>query len=71
MSQTIQAIYEDGVLKPLGELSLSEHEKVPVTVEPLGRAQANERRLPSHEELKRAANRFPPPVEWFDEESAL
>lgn len=35
MSQTIQAIYEDGVLKPLGKLSLGEHEKVQLTVEPL------------------------------------
>ena len=34
MSQTIQAIYEDGVLKPLEELILGEHQRVQVTVDP-------------------------------------
>jgi predicted DNA-binding antitoxin AbrB/MazE fold protein len=31
---TIEATYEDGVLKPLEPLPLNEHEKVRVTVEP-------------------------------------
>ena len=34
MSTTIDAVYEDGVLKPVGPLPLNEHEKVRVTVEP-------------------------------------
>ena len=42
MSQTIDAIYEDGVLKPLGKLRFAEHEKVHVTVEPLAKPQAAE-----------------------------
>ena len=71
MSQTIEAIYEDGVLKPLGKLALSEHEKVEVTVKPLATAAATGGRLPSHEQLKNAASRMPPPIDWFDEESPL
>jgi len=34
MSQMIQAIYEDGVLKPLEKLALGEHQRVQITVEP-------------------------------------
>ena len=34
MSQMIQAIYEDGVLKPLEKLTLGEHQQVQITVEP-------------------------------------
>ncbi|MEX2139364.1 MAG: antitoxin family protein [Pirellulales bacterium] len=34
MSITIDATYEDGVLKPAQPLPLAEHEKVRVTVEP-------------------------------------
>jgi predicted DNA-binding antitoxin AbrB/MazE fold protein len=33
MSQTIRAIYENGVLRPLDTLSLSEREQVRITVE--------------------------------------
>lgn len=33
MSQTILAIYEDGVLKPLEKLTLGEHQQVQVIVE--------------------------------------
>ena len=33
MSITIEATYEDGVLKPASPLPLTEHEKVRVTVE--------------------------------------
>jgi predicted DNA-binding antitoxin AbrB/MazE fold protein len=34
MPITIEAIYEDGVLKPAGPLPLREHEKVQITVHP-------------------------------------
>lgn len=34
MPLTIEAIYEDGVLKPTEPLALHEHEKVRVTIEP-------------------------------------
>jgi predicted DNA-binding antitoxin AbrB/MazE fold protein len=34
MAITVEAIYEDGVLKPAEPLPLKEHEKVRVTVEP-------------------------------------
>ena len=34
MSQMIQAVYEDGVLKPLEKLVLGEHQQVQITVEP-------------------------------------
>ena len=34
MSITIEATYEDGVLKPLSPLPLKEHEKVRVTIHP-------------------------------------
>ncbi len=34
MSQMIQAVYEDGVLKPLQKLALGEHQRVQITVEP-------------------------------------
>ena len=34
MSTTFDAVYEDGVLKPLAPLPLNEHEKVRVTLEP-------------------------------------
>ena len=33
MSITVEAIYEDGVLKPVQPLPLAEHEKVQVTVD--------------------------------------
>lgn len=35
MSQTIEALYEQGMLKPLQPLDLREQERVSVTVEPL------------------------------------
>lgn len=34
MSITIDAVYENGVLKPVEPLPLEEHEKVQVTIEP-------------------------------------
>ncbi len=36
MKQTIEAIYEDGVLRPLEPLNLANHERVSVTVETPG-----------------------------------
>ena len=33
MTLTVEAIYENGVLKPLQPLPLKEHEKVRITVE--------------------------------------
>jgi predicted DNA-binding antitoxin AbrB/MazE fold protein len=33
MTRTIEAIFEDGVLKPLGPLKLKEHGKVRITLE--------------------------------------
>jgi predicted DNA-binding antitoxin AbrB/MazE fold protein len=35
MAFTIEAVYEDGVLKPAEPLPLEEHSKVSVTVEPV------------------------------------
>jgi predicted DNA-binding antitoxin AbrB/MazE fold protein len=37
MAFTVEAVYEDGVLKPTEPLPLKEHEKVSVTVEPARR----------------------------------
>ena len=34
MAITVEAIYENGVLKPIQPLSLKEHEKVRLTIEP-------------------------------------
>ena len=34
MALTVEAVYENGVLKPVQPLPLKEHEKVRVTVEP-------------------------------------
>ncbi|HEY7329953.1 MAG TPA: antitoxin family protein [Gemmataceae bacterium] len=34
MNLTVEAIYENGVLKPKGPLPLQEHEKVLVTIQP-------------------------------------
>ncbi len=34
MTLTVEAIYENGVLKPLQSLPFKEHEKVRITVEP-------------------------------------
>jgi len=33
MARSIEAVYEDGVLKPLSPLNLKEHERVKLTVE--------------------------------------
>ncbi|MFH1859940.1 MAG: antitoxin family protein [bacterium] len=34
MNNTIMAVYEKGVLKPLGGLNLKEHEQVRIKIEP-------------------------------------
>jgi predicted DNA-binding antitoxin AbrB/MazE fold protein len=34
MSLTIEAVYEDGVLKPIQPLPFKEHERVEITVQP-------------------------------------
>ena len=34
MTLSVEAIYENGVLKPIGPLPLQEHEKVQITIEP-------------------------------------
>jgi predicted DNA-binding antitoxin AbrB/MazE fold protein len=36
MTLTVEAVYEDGVLKPAHPLPLQEHERVTVTVAPAG-----------------------------------
>jgi len=38
MAITVEAVYENGVLKPTQPLPLKEHEKVRVTVEPAGQS---------------------------------
>jgi predicted DNA-binding antitoxin AbrB/MazE fold protein len=35
MSQTVDAVYENGILRPIGPLQLQEHQQVRVTVEPV------------------------------------
>ena len=35
MQQVLDAVFEDGVLKPLGSLDLQEHQRVRLTVEPM------------------------------------
>jgi predicted DNA-binding antitoxin AbrB/MazE fold protein len=39
VQQTVPAIFEDGVLKPLRPLNLAEHQTVEVTVTPAGPSQ--------------------------------
>jgi predicted DNA-binding antitoxin AbrB/MazE fold protein len=46
MSITVDAVYEDGVLKPSGPLPLNEHEKVRVTVTPRTAARSTRRIIP-------------------------
>jgi predicted DNA-binding antitoxin AbrB/MazE fold protein len=71
MSLTVEAIYENGVLKPAQPLPLQEHEKVQVTIEPRSNwVQETAGILPwkgSPEELQRFAEDpeldYPPPSE--------
>lgn len=42
MSLTVEAVYEDGVLKPAQPLLLNEHQKVQITIHaPIDRVQAS------------------------------
>jgi predicted DNA-binding antitoxin AbrB/MazE fold protein len=68
MSQMIQAIYEDGVLKPLGKLVLGEHQQVQITVEPHV-ATGNPRSQDFDDPLSgiRAATGIPDLAEHFDD----
>jgi predicted DNA-binding antitoxin AbrB/MazE fold protein len=71
MPLTVEATYENGVLKPTGPLPLKEHEKVRVTIEPADNwVQATAGMLNwkgSSEELQRFAEDaeldYPPPPE--------
>ena len=47
MPIVVEAVYEDGVLKPDSPLPLKEHEKVRVTVEPQTRALRTRAVIPS------------------------
>ena len=71
MALTVEATYENGVLKPVQPLPLQEHEKVRVTIEPRSNwVQETAGILQwtgSHEELRRFAEDaeldYPPPPE--------
>jgi predicted DNA-binding antitoxin AbrB/MazE fold protein len=73
MTLTVQAIYEDGVLKPTQPLPLTEHEKVRITIEPADnwvRATAGMLKWQgSSEDLERFAEDpdldYPPPLEYL------
>ncbi len=45
MTQKVEAIYEDGVLKPLQPLTLAEHQRVKVTIDELPAAESSEEML--------------------------
>lgn len=47
MPIVVEAVYEDGVLKPDSPLPLEEHQKVRVTVEPQTRARRTRAIIPS------------------------
>jgi len=68
MSQMIQAIYEDGVLKPLEKLTLGEHQQVQITVEPQAAACIPKNR-DADDPLSgvRAATGIPDLAEHFDD----
>jgi predicted DNA-binding antitoxin AbrB/MazE fold protein len=53
MPITIEAVYEDGVLKPSQPLPLSEHEKVTVTIQPtISLARQTARMIPWNGDLE-------------------
>jgi predicted DNA-binding antitoxin AbrB/MazE fold protein len=68
MSQMIQAIYEDGVLKPLEKLTLGEHQQVQITVESQAEVD-NPRRQDPEDPLRgiRTATGIPDLAEHFDD----
>ena len=45
MVQNIEAIFEDGVLRPVDPLQLREHQRVKLTVEPIEQPNEEDRRL--------------------------
>jgi predicted DNA-binding antitoxin AbrB/MazE fold protein len=69
MNLSVQAVYEDGVFKPLGKLDLNEHEKVQLTVQKLDDLQAAESDENSDDPLKgvRAATGIADLAEHFDD----
>jgi predicted DNA-binding antitoxin AbrB/MazE fold protein len=48
MIQTVQAIFENGVLRPLEKLDLKEHEKVQISIRSAGPTTVDEKRSDSH-----------------------
>jgi len=44
MSQVVRAVYENGILRPLDQLDLVEHQQVRVTVDPVGAGASDDRR---------------------------
>ena len=68
MAQTLTAIFEDGVLKPLEETGLAEHELVEVEIKrtPQGEAEPRRQRMPgSAKGLIKMADDFDEPLEDF------
>lgn len=51
MTQKVEAIYEDGVLKPLQPLALAEHQRVSVTIDELPAAEGPEEMLKAWEQV--------------------
>ena len=66
MPFTVEAIYENGVLKPAQALPLNEHEKVRVTVQP-----AEQPAAPSPEEAERIVRRSYGLIGWTGDVETL
>lgn len=67
---TFEAIYQNGVFKPVGTVSLPENQRVTVVVAPV--ATQPGRGVPAHQALGIAAGKGPPPDDdtvrrWIDE----
>jgi predicted DNA-binding antitoxin AbrB/MazE fold protein len=68
MSQMIQAVFEDGVLKPLEKLLLGEHQRVQITIEPMvGTSNPPSQYLDDPLSGIRAATGIPDLAEHFDD----
>jgi predicted DNA-binding antitoxin AbrB/MazE fold protein len=68
MTRTLAAIFEDGVLKPLEDPGLAEHELVEVEIRrtPQGETAPRRRRIPgSAKGLIKMADNFDEPLEDF------